>query len=474
MANPIIQKFNNFRQKIFSFFHIAKDALMNLVDATAAHREGDSIVKISLNGLYCRHFSSISQAIASLFRQKCKNPVIEEERKAESLKLTQLFAEQCLKPEKRSFSLFGMDCTSQERLFAEKLEDRTMVYAPNRVHGKIPVTIGHQYSLLAFLPEKTPQSSSTWLVPLSIQRVKSDQKAADIGMEQLKETLKETEFKDVLCVNVSDTAYSAKECMGKAQVVSNLIHIARLRGNRVLYFPLQESNEPKKRGRPKCYGEPLYLKEPQQKADEQQVLVKQTKRGRDIQVKIERWYNLSMRGKEPCKPFDVVRITVSDKEGKSLYAHPLWLSVVGEKRRDLSLEQIFDSYSQRYDLEHFFRFGKRQLQMSRFQTPEVEHEENWWWICLIAYMMLYMSRNLTEEVCYPWEKKKEQSSLSEQSPSRVQRDYERIIRQIGTPARIPKRRGKSAGRRKGQIVAKRPKQPIIKKGKKGKKLKKAA
>lgn len=107
MDNFIIQKFKNFRQKIFSLFCISRDALMNLIDATASQRQGDSIVKISLSDLYCRHFSSISQAISNLFCQRCKGSMTEEDRKTESLKLTQLFVEQCPNPENRPFFLFG-------------------------------------------------------------------------------------------------------------------------------------------------------------------------------------------------------------------------------------------------------------------------------------------------------------------------------------------------------------------------------
>lgn len=45
----------------------------------------------------------------------------------------------------------------------------------------------------------------------------------------------------------------------------------------------------------------------------------------------------------------------------------------------------------------------------------------------------------------------------------MQRDYERIIMGIGTPANPPKPRGNSSGRREGSQVAQRKDCPIVKK-----------
>ena len=43
------------------------------------------------------------------------------------------------------------------------------------------------------------------------------------------------------------------------------------------------------------------------------------------------------------------------------------------------------------------------------------------------------------------------------------RDYERIIRGIGTPASVSKPRGKSPGRRKGEKRKRRPDRPLVRK-----------
>jgi len=48
-------------------------------------------------------------------------------------------------------------------------------------------------------------------------------------------------------------------------------------------------------------------------------------------------------------------------------------------------------------------------------------------------------------------------------PSQVQRDYRRIIWEIGTPAPVPKPRGKSPGRQLGQKSGERSDRPVIRK-----------
>ena len=82
-------------------------------------------------------------------------------------------------------------------------------------------------------------------------------------------------------------------------------------------------------------------------------------------MEIQAWHDLIMRGKKACSmrqhPFTLVKIHWYNPKGKALFQKPLWLIVMGEKRMALSLLDIYQAYLQRYDLEHFFRFGKQKL-----------------------------------------------------------------------------------------------------------------
>ncbi len=130
---------------------------------------------------------------------------------------------------------------------------------------------------------------------------------------------------------------------------------------------------------------------------------------------------------------------------------PLWLVVIGPRRRELSLLTIWEAYQQRYDLEHVFRFGKQRLLMDAYQTPEIAHEENWWPLVQLAYLQLWAAREMADSIPRPWERslprfRSEDTTSSVASPSVVQRDRERILQQLGTPARSPICRGNAAGR----------------------------
>ena len=139
----------------------------------------------------------------------------------------------------------------------------------------------------------------------------------------------------------------------------------------------------------------------------------------------------------------------------------------------LNWDYFFD-YQDRYDIEHFFRFRKRNLLMDKYQSPDTKHVEDWWKLVALAYQQLFLSR--TEAVLTPkqWEKylvefKKEEEPLL--SPSQTQRSFSKIVDKIGTGALPPVPRGNPKGREKGALQIKRQsKEIVIKKKKEKKKL----
>ena len=137
--------------------------------------------------------------------------------------------------------------------------------------------------------------------------------------------------------------------------------------------------------------------------------------------------------------------------------------VLSKRRHQLSLLEVHQAYTQRYDLEHFFRFGKQRLLMATYQTPDVEHEENWCHLVQLAYVQLWLARCLANTLPREWERYSSKPKSAVTSPSMVQRDFGRIIQQIGTPAAAPKPRGKSPGRIKGTKLVPRERHPVVKK-----------
>ncbi len=141
----------------------------------------------------------------------------------------------------------------------------------------------------------------------------------------------------------------------------------------------------------------------------------------------------------------------------------MWLIVIGERRDELSLIDCYESYRQRYDIEHLFRFGKQKLLMNSYFTPDVQHEENWVKLTLLAYINLWAARKLAVVLPRPWEQYLKQDESVKITPSLVQRDFHRIIQTIGLSAKSPKHRGFSSGRIKGEKKVKRTRHQVIKK-----------
>lgn len=73
----------------------------------------------------------------------------------------------------------------------------------------------------------------------------------------------------------------------------------------------------------------------------------------------------------------------------------------------------------------------------------------------------WMARHVAHLLPRPWERNLPAMRTHSMSPTLVQRDFGRIIRQLGTPAKPPKRRGNSPGRRKGTKLTLRPRQKVV-------------
>lgn len=249
--------------------------------------------------------------------------------------------------------------------------------------------------------------------------------------------------------------------------------VTRVRSNRVFYTcpdPQAKSSV----GHPKWYEAKFDLKDETTWHEPNQVVKENftTKKGRLLNVTIRSWSQMLMRGSHDCpmhrRPFSLMQIQVTTTEGIRIWK-PMWLITIGQGRDDLSISQAYQAYRQRYDIEHLFRFSKQKLLLNAINTPEVKHEENWVQLSFLAYVQLWAARKLALTLPRPWERYLPKKSAGFPTPSQVQRDLNRIITEIGTPANLPKRRGYSQGRTTGMVQTKRTRHEVIKKGKKAKK-----
>lgn len=468
MLEEIVPVLKNFRDKIYRFFPSRTDAAMELVDSLSSNETATSVVELSLSPLHRRNYCSITRVLDEYMPKDAMEAL--KQKKA----LTKLLSDLCLSEQSRAFHLFAVDCTPEPRIFSPTLEDRSYVYAPNTVCGNKPVTIGHKYSIAAYLPEKPTANLPPWLIPLACSRVDTTQNAELVGMEQISACIKSrSTFSSQLSVSLGDTAYNSPLCLSIAKNNTNQVHVSRARNNRNFFYPYEpeETTTSKKRGRPKTYGDVHKLNDPTTwRAPDESIEFSQSSAKGKIQIiKIDCWNEIIMRGKKGCNlsdyPLRLLRVRVYKESGELLFKRPLWLTAAGSRRLELSLSDIFNSYRQRFDIEHFFRFGKNRLLMDKIQTPDVRHEESWWQLIMMAYAQLYLSRYIANSLPNPWEKylPSFKADMAIKNPTQVQKDFERIIQMIGTPAKPPKPRKKAPGRKLGDIQIKRLCHEIVRK-----------
>ena len=477
--NQSRQKFEQFREKLYQSFNYRRDTVMELVDAIAANTTARSPVELSLSPLFQREYSALYKGIQELSRTtQTDSTEASKSQKSQIEARIPAIAELIPTPQQKQFYLWAIDVTPLPRPYAKTLEEKTIIYQPNTVKGNKPINIGHSYSVLTALPEREETGDIPWAIPLTVKRVKSSETGKQVGSQQLKQILTQDNlpWSNHLSVVVVDSDYSAKTFLSQQEQHSNLVVVTRVRSNRVFYQSPEPRAKPSK-GHPQWYGDKFDLKDEATWHEATEIVQANftTKRGRLLQVQIQSWSDMLMRGSHECPmhslPFTLMRIQVTTTEGIRIW-NPMWLIMIGQRRDELTTTEGYQAYRQRYDIEQLLRFGKQRLLLNASGTPEVEHEENWVELSFLAYVQLWAARKLAFSLPQPWERYLPQKQPGFLSPSLVQRDMNRIITEMGTPANSPKPRGFSSGRITGMIQTKRTRHEVIKKGKKAEKGKK--
>ncbi|EDX71679.1 hypothetical protein MC7420_2345 [Coleofasciculus chthonoplastes PCC 7420] len=475
-CNKIIEQFQQFRQKLYTIIPHRRDAVMDLIDALSSNQTARSPVQVTLNPLFKRNYSTFYKAIQqfkfNLGERKDSHLNTTTETIKTQQSLLPLIASIIPTPVERAFYLFGLDVTPRARPHAVTMAERGFIHQPNTIKGNKPINIGYSYSILSLLPERTDFDNAPWCLPLSAQRVLPEQKSTEAGTLQFQEALSHLDLpQNSLSVLVADSDYSSSSFLKQNLSDDNVVIITRVRRNRVFYrHPGDCRVKTKRRGHPQWYGNKFDLKDESTWHSPDQTSTTQltARSGRVLNINISCWQQMLMRGTKEFPlhqyPFTLLKIQVSDQQGKSLWS-PMWLIAIGQRRSELSCLDIYHAYRQRFDLEHFFRFGKQRLLMAAFQTPEVGHEENWIQLTLLAYIQLWLTKDLAQHLPRPWERYLPQTSHSSITPTAVQRDFIRIISVVGTPAKTPQTRGYSPGRFPGTSLPPRQRHPVLKKDK---------
>ena len=474
-------QYTQFCQYILEVFPKKNLSILNLIIALASDGKARSVTELSNNPLYKYGYSSISDAIHSVFQKDDKDSLIKvlEKRFVKDKEFLKIFANYFPKKFRDKYYLLNTDASSIYREHSFTLEDLGFVYKSNEVfYSNKPVTIGYSMSTVGI---NAREDNVSWNLPLSILRIPTECNTNEFTAKQVLNLLSDEPFlSENLVVNALDSGYCNINYIYPTDEQENLVNVIRMRANRKVYLIYQGAQLAS--GRDKEYGHLFKLNDKQTHTDhtEKEIFEQTLQNGRQCRVEIRKWDNMIVCGEKDRrmsdKPFNLIAVDVYDlKTDKKIFVRTMWLSVWGKRKDELSLSDIYQSYRLRFDIEFFFRFGKQKLLLDKFQTPDVEHQENWFIIVMLSYWLLYLNRKNGEIIINEWEKYlekyknidvKEQKNAQIKSPTITQRAMPNILLGFVNEFIIPKTRKNKTGRKKGDKQVPRKRHKVVKKSKK--------
>ena len=443
-ADKQLNNLIEFRQVAYRCLGRAKDALFELSDALLVTPSMPSLAHLSLSPLFRRRWSSVYEALQD------GSPNTEELLRLYSAQVrTSLFPDLATPR-----VLLAGDSTAWPRPLARTLPERTYLHQQAVLPGLggRPVTAGHGYSTLAWVP----QEAGSWALPLMHERITPQENALDKAANQLSRA-RESLPQEVEVIGMYDSQYG---CAPFVEATSSIEcdKVLRLRPNLRLF-----EGPPPYRGRgpyPK-HGPPFKLKDPSTWGNTDELLW--TDDPQQGWVLVQVWHSLHFRA-SPHQPMSVIRISRPGARGTRRDPKAVWLAWVGYGgRKPPPIEEWWRLYGRRFALEHWYRFAKQRLHWTTPQLSTPKQCERWSDLMPMVTWELWLGRGVAADRPLPWQKAQRGGKLT---PGRVAAGMGAVIAAIGTPTCVPKPRGKSPGWPLGKVRTRRERQPVLKKGKK--------
>jgi hypothetical protein len=154
------------RHQVYGCFERSADALMELADALSSEGTARSLPELSLSPLFRRKWPSVYEAL--------------EDGRINQQRWSEIWTEALL-AEHPGPAWVSVDSTSIARPEAETSPERGIIYLPNLPHAKRPVSVGWQVSTVMLLPA----TRSSWGAILSQRRIRSEETAIAVAIEQV-------------------------------------------------------------------------------------------------------------------------------------------------------------------------------------------------------------------------------------------------------------------------------------------------
>ncbi len=416
-----LHKLKDFRYEIFDCFGQAKDALFNMVDALITEYRAQSFLELSLSPYFERKWPSLYEAL--------------EDGQINQHRLQEIFARYLPRPEVKEPLWIGTDASGIARPRSATSEDRSALHVHNLPKCEKPITYGWQFSTLVVLPA-TP---SSWTYILDQQRVSTETTPTQVAFAQLQRMM------SLLPQNLiwlMDRGYDSTWLWGQCSTLPIKGALIRLKKNRCFYRVAPPPTG--KRGGPRKDGDKLKPDDPTTHGNPSGYWAGQDAKERPVQIT---WWQKMHVKDARYLDMTVIRVVRPSATNRERDPRVSWFTWIGDQFADI--KQIALGYVLRFSQEHGYRFDKQALlwEKPRVRTPE--QFERWSHVVAIAHNLVVLARDLVEVELHPWENKQR-----EPTPQQVRRGMNKLLPQLGTPARPPQPRGKSPGRAKGAKIGK--------------------
>jgi hypothetical protein len=232
-----------------------------------------------------------------------------------------------------------------------------------------------------------------------------------------------------------------------------VVLIGRLRSDRVLARPVQPRH-PGTGGRPRRHGPLLVLADPASWPIPEHTSSTDTTRYGTAQASA--WHRCHPRlehrgpwrehpGQLPIIEGTLIRLQVAHLPGDRA-PKPLWLWTSDPTTTGRDVDQAWQAFLRRFDLEHTFRFLKQTLGWTAPKLRDPAAADRWTWLVIAAHTQLRLARDLTVDLRRPWERPCPPGRLT---PARVRRGFRRLRAKITVPAGPPKPSRPGPGRPPG-------------------------
>lgn len=420
-------------------------AFANTVMALSSYEDTKSVVGLSESPLFLYQYSSIRDGIHGVGLDN-------KEQSATMSSIAELGLKYLRDNESYdsdNWLVLQTDASGVNKKHSSCLEERQYIKISNNViRSNKPISVGYPISLVNV---SIPPLSNKWSVPLNIRRITSSQSAVECSVEQVEELIcdspKEEKKQGLLSkfqvINTLDSGYGCPAYISPTFEHGKLVNLIRFRYGKKVWLSVKgqsqeeditEKNDNKKQGTPKIYGEKYYLIDNTQtkiysrKGEAYEIyqqsifdlphqdtieLSGQTSKGRKLKIVIHRWNDLLIRSKDghnmKDKPFDIVASKVVDADtGELVFNRTMFTTIHGK------LKQAIETYRHRYDIEPSIKFCKQKLMLENYQTPDVQHFDNWLVVVMTAFWLLFTASPDVKYQPKKWQQYKEKNKKASQ------------------------------------------------------------